>query len=171
MFVNPPVSQLNSWYLILFTYWQFEPWAWCLRLCNHFWMEYYDFKVFSRGLWLICTINTCIPVLQNWDLPLMFQTPWLLPKLLDFMKEVFIRWALTLSYFWPAVSKTRSTHLWSKPKRFFMIPREKNWKFGIFRVNFPNRDPNQWWLTWPDPSNKKLTRPNPGQKILTWTHY
>jgi len=38
--------------------------------------------------------------------------------------------------------------------------REKNEKFGIFRGNFPNPDPNQRWLTHPDP----------GHKILTWSH-
>jgi len=46
----------------------------------------------------------------------------------------------------------------------------KNWKFDIFRGNFPNPYPNQKLLTWPDSSNKNLTRCDPGQKILTRTH-
>jgi len=49
--------------------------------------------------------------------------------------------------------------------------RAKIGKFGIFRRNFPNPNPNQRWPTQPDPSTKKLTRPNLGQKLLIRTHY
>jgi len=62
------------------------------------------------------------------------------------------------TYFWPAVNK-RLTRLW--PRYFFTPSQEiffdskgKNWKFGIFRANFPN--PKQRWLTQPNPSQKSL---------------
>jgi len=45
---------------------------------------------------------------------------------------------------------------WPNPKRFFWPKRKKNEKFGIFRGNFPNPDPNQRCLTLPYPSNKKI---------------
>jgi len=52
---------------------------------------------------------------------------------------------------WPSENK-RPTRLWpgyflTQPRRFFLIRREKIEKFGIFRGNFPNLDPNQRWLT------------------------
>jgi len=43
--------------------------------------------------------------------------------------------------------------------RFFLTEGEKIENFWIFRENFPNSDPNQKWLTQPDPTRatKKLT--------------
>jgi len=66
-------------------------------------------------------------------------------------------------HFWPAVIK-RPTRLWpgyflTQPKDIFFDPKGKNWKFGIFRGNFPN--PNQRWLTQPEQQKIDLTRPRP----------
>jgi len=57
------------------------------------------------------------------------------------------------AYFWLAVNK-RPTCLW--PKEIFWSEGEKMEKIGTLRRNFLNADPNQRWLTQPDPSNKKL---------------
>jgi len=42
----------------------------------------------------------------------------------------------------------------TQPKVYFFIKRGKIEKFDIFRGNFPNPNPNQRWLTQPNPSNK-----------------
>jgi len=64
------------------------------------------------------------------------------------------------AYFWPAIRGGSGT--------FRPDPKGKNWKFWYFRWHFLN--PNQKWLTRPDPSNKKLTRTNTGQIFFTQTH-
>jgi len=59
------------------------------------------------------------------------------------------------AYFWPAVNKRPGYFLTRPEDIFFFDPKEKIEKSEIFKGNFPNT--NQRWLTWPDPSSKKLT--------------
>jgi len=58
---------------------------------------------------------------------------------------------------------------WPNLKRFFWPELEKIEKYGIFWGNFPN--PNQRWLTQPDPTQATKNWSNPGQNFLTWTHH
>jgi len=77
----------------------------------------------------------------------------------------------TRAYFWPAVNK-RLTLFWlgyflTQPDEIFLDPKGKTReKFGIFRGNFPNPNPNHRWLTratknWPDPTQVKNFDPYP----------
>jgi len=75
-------------------------------------------------------------------------------------------------YFWPAVYK-RLTRLdpgtfWPDPKIFFFLTGKKL-NFFIFRINFPNLNPNQRWLNRPSPCNKNLTQP--GSKFFDPDHH
>jgi len=68
----------------------------------------------------------------------------------------------TQGYFRAAVNK-RLTRLWpgyflTQLEKIFW-PEGKNWKFGIFRGNFPN--PNQRWLTRPNLTRVKKIWPRP----------
>jgi len=71
---------------------------------------------------------------------------------------------LIRGYFWSMVNK-RPPRLWpvyflTRPKEiFFLIRREGNWKFGIFRGNFPNSEvadptPATWKWPWTGLSQK-----------------
>jgi len=53
------------------------------------------------------------------------------------------------------------------PEDIFLTQREKIEKFWIVRENFPNPNPNQRWLTWPNPTEqKKMNLTQPGSKFF-----
>jgi len=81
----------------------------------------------------------------------------------------------TQAYFWPTVNK-RPTRLWpgyflTQPEWIFLTGGKKIEKFGIFRRNFPNSNPNPKWLSQPNPTWATKNWPDPGQKFLTRTHH
>jgi len=81
----------------------------------------------------------------------------------------------TRAYFWPAVNKRPTRHgpghFLARPDGIFLIRKEKNKKFGIFRRNFPMLNPNQRWLIWPDPTQATKNWSDQGQKYLVRTHH
>jgi len=79
---------------------------------------------------------------------------------------------LTLAYFWPAVNK-RQTRYWPSyvlkwHEEICFDPKLKSLVFleEIFQTQTQTKDPN------PDPNQRWVTQPDPGQKILTQSqHY
>jgi len=71
----------------------------------------------------------------------------------------------TPAYFWPTVNK-RPTCLWpryflTRHEEIFFDPKEKLKNFTFLRGNFPNSNPNQEWLTQPNPTRTTKNWPDP----------
>jgi len=87
----------------------------------------------------------------------------------DFWNISYFRKVIILTLFaFDAWFKLKSS--WSKvemgpdptePKEFFLSKGEKIVKFGMFKGNFPNPNPNQRWLSQPNPTRATKIDPEP----------